>query len=192
MKPENLYALAWPDKSSNQSRSHKPAMCGFFVPAYQAICTLPKYFFRHDLTVGLGSLKFTPAPPETTARPKGQRSLHNSESSRRDPGPAGTARVTNFTPHAGSGTCRAPTCEHATLCSHPMRRQTRQRAEVGKPGRRTARPKFGNTELSAQPTVASNGGMQTDFLDGLGNRAIREVMTGARSGAATSAALCGA
>ena len=30
MKPENLYALAWPDKSSNQSRSHKPAMCGFF------------------------------------------------------------------------------------------------------------------------------------------------------------------
>ena len=72
MKPENLYALAWPDKSSNQSRSHKPAMCGFFVPAYQAICTLPKYFFRHDLTGGLGSLKFTPAPPETTARPKGQ------------------------------------------------------------------------------------------------------------------------
>ena len=45
MKPENLYALAWPDKSSNQSRSHKPAMCGFFVPAYQEICTLPKFFF---------------------------------------------------------------------------------------------------------------------------------------------------
>ena len=46
------------------------------------------------------------------------------------------------------------------LCSHPMRRQTRQRAVVGKPGRRTARPKFGNTELSAQPTVASNGGKE--------------------------------
>ena len=71
-----------------------------------------------------------------------------------------TVRNTSFPPHAGSGTCRAPTCEHATLCSHPMRRQTRQRAVVGKPGRRTARPKFGNTELSAQPTVASNGGQQ--------------------------------
>ena len=91
---------------------------------------------------------------------KAETLFKTSESSRRDPGPAGKARVKNFTPHAGSGTCRAPTCEHATLCSHPMRRQTRQRAVVGKPGRRTARPKFGNTELSAQPTVASNGGQQ--------------------------------
>ena len=91
---------------------------------------------------------------------KAETLFKTSESSRRDPGPAGTARVTNFTPHAGSGTCRAPTCEHATLCSHPMRRQLRQRAVVGKPGRRTARPKFGNTELSAQPTVASNGGQE--------------------------------
>ena len=60
---------------------------------------------------------------------KAETLFKTSESSRRDPGPAGTSRVTNFTPHAGSGTCRAPTCEHATLCSHPMRRQTRQRAE---------------------------------------------------------------
>ena len=63
-----------------------------FVPAYQAICTLPKYFFRHDLTVGLGSLKFTPAPPETTARPKGHTALVKTpaspDSAKADPGPA--------------------------------------------------------------------------------------------------------
>ncbi len=39
----------------------------FFVSAYQAIFTKPKYFLKHDLTKGLGLLKFTPTPPETTA-----------------------------------------------------------------------------------------------------------------------------
>lgn len=106
---------------------------------------------------------FTHRRSSTASGPEKPALFKTSESSRRDPGQAGTARVTNFTPHAGSGTCRAPTCEHATLCSHPMRRQLRQRAVVGKPGRRTARPKFGNTELSAQPTVASNGGQQYRF-----------------------------
>lgn len=52
-------------------------MRGFFVSAYQAIFTMPKYFLKHGLTEGLGLLKFTPSPPETTARPQGHRSLDN-------------------------------------------------------------------------------------------------------------------
>ena len=131
----------------------QPAKRGLF-------CGCAEFMYFWFLTGFVLMVHIYPDAAGNDGRPIGHRSLHNSESSRRDPGQSGTARVTNFTPHAGSGTCRAPTCEHATLCSHPMRRQLRQRAVVGKPGRRTARPKFGNTELSAQPTVASNGGQE--------------------------------
>ena len=58
--------------ASGKQKQQIATECGVSnASAYQAIFTMPKYFLKHGLTEGLGLLKFTPTPPETTARPKG-------------------------------------------------------------------------------------------------------------------------